>query len=44
MKKKDIAELVDYVYKNGGLEISAEFLDCLGMSGGVRSLGLPSKR
>lgn len=29
MKKKDIAELVDYVYKNGGLEISAEFLDNL---------------
>ncbi len=29
MKKKDIAELVDYVYKNGGIEISAEFLDKL---------------
>ena len=29
MKKKDIAELVDYVYKSGGLEISAEFLDNL---------------
>ena len=29
MKKKDIAELVDYIYKNGGLEISAEFLDNL---------------
>ena len=29
MKKKDIAELVDYVYKNGGLDISAEFLDNL---------------
>ena len=29
LKKKDIAELVDYVYKNGGLEVSAEFLDNL---------------
>lgn len=36
MKKKDIAELVDYVYKNGGLEISAEFLDNL------KSLGFES--
>lgn len=29
MKKKDIAELVDFVYKNGGFEISASFLDDL---------------
>jgi len=29
MKKKDIANLVDYVYKNGGLEVSAGFLDKL---------------
>lgn len=29
LKKKDIANLVDYVYKNGGLEISAQFLDNL---------------
>ena len=29
MKKKDIVELVDYVYKNGGPEITAEFLDNL---------------
>lgn len=29
MKKKDIANLVDYVYKNGGLEVTAEFLDKL---------------
>ena len=29
MKKKDIANLVDYVYKNGGLEVTAGFLDKL---------------
>lgn len=29
LKKKDIANLVDYVYKNGGLEVTAEFLDKL---------------
>jgi DNA-directed RNA polymerase beta' subunit len=29
MKKKDIAALVDYVYKVGGLKITAEFLDKL---------------
>lgn len=29
MKKKDISSLVDYVYKNGGLEVTAEFLDKL---------------
>ncbi|WP_069632255.1 DNA-directed RNA polymerase subunit beta' [Campylobacter pinnipediorum] len=29
MKKKDISALVDYVYKNGGLEVTAEFLDKL---------------
>ncbi|WP_442862322.1 DNA-directed RNA polymerase subunit beta' [Campylobacter sp. RM12654] len=29
LKKKDIGALVDYVYKNGGLEISASFLDNL---------------
>ncbi|ASM34705.1 DNA-directed RNA polymerase, beta' subunit [Campylobacter sputorum aubsp. sputorum RM3237] len=29
MKKKDIANLVDYVYKNGGFEVSASFLDAL---------------
>ncbi|MCR4942021.1 MAG: DNA-directed RNA polymerase subunit beta' [Campylobacter sp.] len=29
MKKKDIANLVDYVYKNGGLEVTADFLDKL---------------
>ncbi|MFW5619566.1 MAG: DNA-directed RNA polymerase subunit beta', partial [Campylobacter hyointestinalis] len=29
MKKKDIANLVDYVYKNGGLEVTASFLDRL---------------
>jgi len=29
MKKKDIANLVDYVYKMGGLKITAEFLDNL---------------
>ena len=29
MKKKDIANLVDYVYKVGGLKIAAEFLDNL---------------
>ncbi|WP_187647792.1 DNA-directed RNA polymerase subunit beta' [Nitrosophilus labii] len=29
MKKRDIAELVDYVYKHGGSEITAEFLDNL---------------
>ncbi|MCV3419201.1 DNA-directed RNA polymerase subunit beta' [Campylobacter lari] len=29
MKKKDIAALVDYVYKEGGLEVSASFLDKL---------------
>ncbi|MBE7358107.1 DNA-directed RNA polymerase subunit beta' [Campylobacter sp. RM12327] len=29
MKKKDIANLVDYVYKNGGFEVSARFLDAL---------------
>ncbi|MCI7364325.1 MAG: DNA-directed RNA polymerase subunit beta' [Campylobacter lanienae] len=29
MKKKDIANLVDYVYKNGGLESTAGFLDKL---------------
>ncbi len=29
MKKKDIANLVDYVYKFGGLKITAEFLDKL---------------
>lgn len=29
MKKKDIAYMVDYVYKNGGLEITAKFLDDL---------------
>ena len=29
MKKKDIANLVDYVYKTGGLEITAGFLDKL---------------
>ncbi len=29
LKKKDIANLVDYVYKHGGLEVSASFLDNL---------------
>ncbi|AJC85966.1 DNA-directed RNA polymerase subunit beta' [Campylobacter sp. RM16704] len=29
MKKKDIAALVDFIYKEGGLEISASFLDKL---------------
>ncbi|QCD53093.1 DNA-directed RNA polymerase subunit beta' [Campylobacter sp. RM16192] len=29
MKKKDIANLVDYVYKTGGLEVTAGFLDRL---------------
>ncbi len=29
MKKKDISALVDYVYKHGGIEISASFLDKL---------------
>ena len=29
MKKKDISNLVDYVYKIGGLEVTAEFLDNL---------------
>lgn len=29
MKKKDIANLVDYVYRNGGLEVTADFLDKL---------------
>ena len=29
MKKKDIAALVDYVYKEGGVEITAQFLDNL---------------
>ena len=29
MKKKDIANLVDYVYKHGGLKVTAEFLDNL---------------
>ncbi|MEF3227604.1 hypothetical protein, partial [Campylobacter jejuni] len=29
LKKKDIAALVDYVYKQGGLEITASFLDRL---------------
>jgi DNA-directed RNA polymerase, beta' subunit len=29
LKKKDIANLVDYVYKNGGLEVTAGFLDRL---------------
>lgn len=29
MKKKDISNLVDYVYKHGGLSVSAEFLDKL---------------
>ncbi|MBZ7994493.1 DNA-directed RNA polymerase subunit beta' [Campylobacter canadensis] len=29
LKKKDIGALVDYVYKNGGLEVSASFLDNL---------------
>jgi len=29
MKKKDIAALVDYVYKVGGLKVTAEFLDNL---------------
>ena len=29
MKKKDIASLVDYVYRNGGLEVTADFLDKL---------------
>jgi len=29
MKKKDIGRLVDYVYRKGGLEITAQFLDQL---------------
>lgn len=29
LKKKDIATLIDYVYKEGGLEITARFLDSL---------------
>lgn len=29
MKKKDLGTLVDYIYKHGGLEISAKFLDNL---------------
>lgn len=29
MKKKDIANLVDYVYKKGGLKVTAQFLDNL---------------
>ncbi len=29
LKKKDIGALIDHVYKHGGLEISAEFLDNL---------------
>ncbi len=29
LKKKDIGNLVDYVYKEGGLEVTAEFLDNL---------------
>ena len=29
MKKKDISALVDYVYKHGGIEITASFLDKL---------------
>ncbi len=29
LKKKDIGTLVDYVYKEGGLEVTAEFLDNL---------------
>jgi len=29
LKKKDIGTLIDYVYKHGGLEITAEFLDNL---------------
>ncbi len=29
LKKKDIGVLVDYVYKEGGLEVTAEFLDNL---------------
>jgi len=29
MKKKDIANLVDYIYKNSGVKLTAEFLDKL---------------
>jgi DNA-directed RNA polymerase beta' subunit len=29
LKKKDIGNLVDYIYKNGGYEITASFLDNL---------------